>query len=187
LNSRLTSTLEQIAILEEENGKLRTGFQTTIERMKNFHSDEHLIDRRLVVKLLLTYFLFEHNPTKKEEMLLLMYKMLGFSEEDRQRIAQNRQQSSLGGQLKRLASYLPSLTPFDSSSTFVPSADAEKHSLADLWVEFLIKEATKPSENVDHTISSIPTSVPTAAEAQQPPTPTPNSLGSSIANSNPER
>lgn len=50
--------------LEKEVQKLRTSL---VQTMKNFGGDQNVVDRRIVIKLLVTYF--EHN--KPQEVLLV--------------------------------------------------------------------------------------------------------------------
>ncbi|KAM0906378.1 hypothetical protein ACQ4PT_016802 [Festuca glaucescens] len=69
--------------LEDDNSRLRRALEqsmTTVNRM-SLDSDNS-VDRRIVIKLLVTYFQRNHS----KEVLDLMVRMLGFSEEDKQRI-----------------------------------------------------------------------------------------------------
>ncbi|URE37520.1 hypothetical protein MUK42_06417 [Musa troglodytarum] len=69
--------------LEEDNTKLRHALEqsvTTLNRM-SLDSDNH-VDRRIVIKLLVTYFQRNHS----KEVLDLMVRMLGFTEQDKQSI-----------------------------------------------------------------------------------------------------
>ncbi|EMS63803.1 hypothetical protein TRIUR3_28580 [Triticum urartu] len=69
--------------LEDDNSRLRHALEqsmTTVNRM-SLDSDNS-VDRRIVIKLLVTYFQRNHS----KEVLDLMVRMLGFSEEDKQRI-----------------------------------------------------------------------------------------------------
>jgi hypothetical protein len=87
---------------------------------------------------LVTYFERPH----KDDILNLMYRMLKFTPEEKQRVEGGR--IGLGGRLKGWVSYLPSLMSDGSAGAggFEKSL-ADDSSLADLWVDFLLQEAEK--------------------------------------------
>ncbi|CAA2987544.1 Hypothetical predicted protein [Olea europaea subsp. europaea] len=69
--------------LEEDNEKLRRALEQSMTRLNRMSVDsDFLVDRRIVIKLLVTYFQRNHS----KEVLDLMVRMLGFSDEDKQRI-----------------------------------------------------------------------------------------------------
>ncbi|MBA0831770.1 hypothetical protein Goarm_016208 [Gossypium armourianum] len=69
--------------LEEDNGKLRRALEQSMTRLNRMSMDsDYLVDRRFVIKLLVTYYQRNHS----KEVLDLMVRMLGFSDEDKQRI-----------------------------------------------------------------------------------------------------
>ncbi|THU58711.1 hypothetical protein C4D60_Mb03t17300 [Musa balbisiana] len=123
--------------LEEDNAKLRRALEqsmTTVNRM-SLDSD-NCVDRRIVIKLLVTYFQRNHS----KEVLDLMVRMLGFTEEDKQRIGFAQHAAGKGivrGMLGRtgrlVGGFLGGNSPETSSSSY-------NQSFADLWVDFLLKE-----------------------------------------------
>ncbi|KAK3121627.1 hypothetical protein QOZ80_8BG0657530 [Eleusine coracana subsp. coracana] len=125
--------------LEDDNSRLRRALEqsmTTVNRM-SLDSDNS-VDRRIVIKLLVTYFQRNHS----KEVLDLMVRMLGFSEEDKQRIGLA--QSSAGKGVVRGVLGLPGRlvggivggsSPGKSTNT-----SQDNQSFADLWVDFLLKE-----------------------------------------------
>ncbi|KAM3190438.1 hypothetical protein ACQJBY_068515 [Aegilops geniculata] len=125
--------------LEDDNSRLRHALEqsmTTVNRM-SLDSDNS-VDRRIVIKLLVTYFQRNHS----KEVLDLMVRMLGFSEEDKQRIGSA--QSNVGKVVVRGVLGLPGrlvggLVGGNSAgkSTHAPQ---DNQSFADLWVDFLLKE-----------------------------------------------
>ncbi|OAY82454.1 golgin candidate 4-like [Ananas comosus] len=125
--------------LEEDNSRLRRALEqsmTTLNRM-SLDSDNY-VDRRIVIKLLVTYFQRNHS----KEVLDLMVRMLGFSEEDKQRIGFA--QHAAGKGVVRGVLGLPGRLVggilgghSQETSTKMPS---ENQSFADLWVDFLLKE-----------------------------------------------
>ncbi|KAL4377304.1 hypothetical protein GQ457_02G010700 [Hibiscus cannabinus] len=69
--------------LDEDNGKLRLTLQHNMTRLNTMSTDsDYLVDRRIVIKLLVTYFGSNHS----KEVLNVMVRMLGFSDEDKQGI-----------------------------------------------------------------------------------------------------
>ncbi|CAN1237473.1 Golgin candidate 4 [Linum grandiflorum] len=108
--------------LEEDNGKLRRAVEQSMTRLNRMSMDsDFLVDRRIVIKLLVTYFQRNHS----KEVLDLMVRMLGFTDEDKQRIGVAQQVGGiLGG----------------GSADANANAASENQSFADLWVDFLLKE-----------------------------------------------
>ncbi|KAK8673641.1 hypothetical protein V6N13_111962 [Hibiscus sabdariffa] len=69
--------------LDEDNGKLRLTLQHNMTRLNTMFMDsDYLVDRRIVIKLLVTYF----RSNRSKEVLNVMVRMLGFSGEDKQSI-----------------------------------------------------------------------------------------------------
>lgn len=135
----LSDSRRSIHKLEEDNTKLRHALErsmTTLNRM-SLDSDNY-VDRRIVIKLLVTYFQRNHN----KEVLDLMVRMLGFSEEDKQRIGFA--QHSAGKGVVRGVLGLPGrlVGGIMGGSTALASShtSSEHQSFADLWVDFLLKE-----------------------------------------------
>jgi chromosome segregation ATPase len=120
--------------LDIERRTLRQGFEATMERLKKFSSDDHAIDRRLVVKLLTTFF----ERQEKDDVLELMMRMLQFTAEEKQRVLQHRRGSGIGGKIKSLASFLPMLSPFDSGEKMYTPDPSGDQNLGDLWVTHLL-------------------------------------------------
>ncbi|XP_040382859.1 golgin candidate 4-like [Oryza brachyantha] len=125
--------------LEDDNSRLRQALEqsmTTLNRM-SLDSDNS-VDRRIVIKLLVTYFQRNHS----KEVLDLMVRMLGFSEEDKQRIGSA--QSNAGKGVVRGVLGLPGRLVggiVGGNSAGIPTqASQDNQSFADLWVDFLLKE-----------------------------------------------
>ncbi|MFS7925090.1 hypothetical protein Hanom_Chr04g00280371 [Helianthus anomalus] len=111
------------------------------------------ICRRIVIKLLVTYFQRNHS----KEVLDLMVRMLGFSEEEKQRIGVAQQGAGKGvvrgvfGLPGRLVGGIIGGTPTTDN---LPNAALDNQSFADMWVDFLLKEGEErekreSSENID--------------------------------------
>ncbi|RLM61188.1 golgin candidate 4-like [Panicum miliaceum] len=125
--------------LEDDNSRLRRALEqsmTTVNRM-SLDSDNS-VDRRIVIKLLVTYF--QRNYSK--EVLDLMVRMLGFSEEDKQRIgfAQNNAGKGVVRGVLGLPGRLVGGIVGGGSSGKSAQASQDSQSFADLWVDFLLKE-----------------------------------------------
>lgn len=125
--------------LEDDNSRLRRALEqsmTTVNRM-SLDSDNS-VDRRIVIKLLVTYFQRNHS----EEVLDLMVRMLGFSEEEKQRIGSA--QSNAGKGVVRGVLGLPGRLVGGivggNSAGKSTHASQDNQSFADLWVDFLLKE-----------------------------------------------
>ncbi|XP_022147161.1 golgin candidate 3 isoform X2 [Momordica charantia] len=125
--------------LEEDNSKLRRALDQSMTRLNRMSVDsDYLVDRRIVIKLLVTYFQRNHS----KEVLDLMVRMLGFSEDDKQRIGAARQGPSKGvvrGVLGFPGRLVGGILGGGSAETPTNMA-SENQSFADLWVDFLLKE-----------------------------------------------
>ncbi|XP_078428971.1 golgin candidate 4-like [Wolffia australiana] len=122
---------------QEDNLRLRRTLEQSMTRINRMSLDsDNSVDRRIVIKLLLTYF--ERNHAK--EVLDLMVRMLGFSEEEKRRISSAQQAAGKGvvrgvlGLPGRLVGGIVGGSRDSSHST------SENQSFADLWVDFLVKE-----------------------------------------------
>ncbi|XP_073278077.1 golgin candidate 4-like [Primulina huaijiensis] len=124
--------------LEEDNDKLRRALEQSMTRLNRMSVDsDFLVDRRIVIKLLVTYFQRNHS----KEVLDLMVRMLGFSDEDKQRIGIAQQGAGKG--VVRGVLGLPSRLVggiLGGSSAEASTAMSDDQSFADLWVDFLLKE-----------------------------------------------
>ncbi|KAL5792317.1 hypothetical protein ACOSP7_000911 [Xanthoceras sorbifolium] len=125
--------------LEEDNGKLRRALEQSMTRLNRMSVDsDYLVDRRIVIKLLVTYFQKNHS----KEVLDLMVRMLGFSDEEKQRIGIAQQGAGKGvvrgvlGLPGRLVGGIMGGSPAEAHTNVV----SENQSIADLWVDFLLKE-----------------------------------------------
>ncbi|KAK7292740.1 hypothetical protein RJT34_15592 [Clitoria ternatea] len=125
--------------LEEDNAKLRRAVEQSITRLNRMSVDsDYLVDRRIVIKLLVTYFQKNHS----REVLDLMVRMLGFSDEDKRKIGMAQQGS--GKRVVRGVLGLPGRLVGGimggSSTESAANAGSDDQSFADLWVDFLLKE-----------------------------------------------
>ncbi|XVF33245.1 hypothetical protein REPUB_Repub17cG0152300 [Reevesia pubescens] len=124
--------------LEEDNGKLRRALEQSMTRLNRMSMDsDYLVDRRIVIKLLVTYFQRNHS----KEVLDLMVRMLGFSEEDKQRIGVAQQGAGKGvvrGVLGLPGRLVGGILSGGSADVHAKMA-SDNQSIADLWVDFLLK------------------------------------------------
>lgn len=129
----------RVSRLEEDNARLRRAVEQSMTRLNRMSVDsDHLVDRRIVIKLLVTYFQRNHS----REVLDLMVRMLGFSDEDKQRIgiAQQGASNSVIRGVFRLPGRLVGGILGGSSTEAAANAGSHNQSFADLWVDFLLKE-----------------------------------------------
>lgn len=147
LSEELSGAQKYILRVEEELGTMRARFDKTVQRLQNFHSDENVVDRRLVVKLLVTYF----ERSDKSEVLELMSRILRFTDEDQRMIG-------CGKYAKRglVGSFMNILMPEEPSEPL--EVDFASGNLADLWVEFLMKETGDSGSMMGSSVGSEITS-----------------------------
>ncbi|CAH9098183.1 unnamed protein product [Cuscuta epithymum] len=132
--------------LEQDNEKLRRALEHSLTRINRMSLDsDNYVDRRIVVKLLVTYFQRNHS----KEVLDLMVRMLGFSEEDKQRLGGIGRQGGSGGKgvvrgvfglPGRLVGGILGGGGGGSSPTAANMTSSDDQSFGDLWVDFLLKE-----------------------------------------------
>ncbi|KAK9910294.1 hypothetical protein M0R45_034262 [Rubus argutus] len=123
--------------LEEDNAKLRRAVEQSMTRLNRMSIDsDYLVDRRIVIKLLVTYF--QRNYSK--EVLDLMTRMLGFTDEDKQRIGVAQGGKGVVRGVLGLPGRLVGGILGGNSAGGSANAASENHSFADLWVDFLLKE-----------------------------------------------
>ncbi|CAK8542463.1 unnamed protein product [Lathyrus sativus] len=129
----------RISKLEEENAKLRRALEQSMTRLNRMSVDsDFLVDRRIVIKLLITYFQKNHS----KEVLDLMVRMLGFSNEDKQRIGLAQQGPGKGvvrGVLGLPGRLVGGILGGSSSESAI-NVGSDNQSFADMWVDFLLKE-----------------------------------------------
>ncbi|WJX77476.1 hypothetical protein P8452_60781 [Trifolium repens] len=129
----------RVSKLEEENAKLRRALEQSMTRLNRMSVDsDFLVDRRIVIKLLITYFQRNHS----KEVLDLMVRMLGFSNEDKQRIGLAQQGPGKGvvrGVLGLPGRLVGGILGGSSTESAV-NVGSDNQSFADMWVDFLLKE-----------------------------------------------
>ncbi len=163
---QLRATQTYVIKLENENTKIRRGLQQTMEEVKKFSSDEKtgtLVDRRLVSSMLVSYF---ERPNQKGEVLELMARILQFDEKDKTRIGLGRG-AGIGGAIRSWASWL---SPWDAGVQIYsgPTSPSGEPNLADMWVDFLLKET-------GDTGGSVRNSRPAFLDSPSPECPSANS------------
>ncbi|KAL2330221.1 hypothetical protein Fmac_017802 [Flemingia macrophylla] len=130
----------RVSKLEEDNSKLRRALEQSMTRLNRMSVDsDFLVDRRIVIKLLVTYFQRNHS----KEVLDLMVRMLGFSNEDKQRIGVAQQGPGKGvvrGVLGLPGRLVGGILGGSGSTESAVNMGADNQSFADLWVDFLLKE-----------------------------------------------
>nr|KYP47607.1 hypothetical protein KK1_030713 [Cajanus cajan] len=130
----------RVSKLEEDNSRLRRALEQSMTRLNRMSVDsDFLVDRRIVIKLLVTYFQRNHS----KEVLDLMVRMLGFSNEDKQRIGVAQQGPGKGvvrGVLGLPGRLVGGILGGSGSTESAVNMGADNQSFADLWVDFLLKE-----------------------------------------------
>ncbi|CAN8254020.1 unnamed protein product [Cochlearia groenlandica] len=130
----------RVSKVEEDNAKVRRVLEQSMTRLNRMSVEsDHLVDRRIVIKLLVTYFQKNHS----KEVLDLMVRMLGFSEEDKERIGVAQQGGSKGvvrGVLGFPGRFVGGMLGGKSAGSHANTA-SDNQSFADLWVDFLLKDA----------------------------------------------
>ncbi|CAH2057756.1 unnamed protein product [Thlaspi arvense] len=133
----------RVSKVEEDNAKVRRVLEQSMTRLNRMSMDsDYLVDRRIVIKLLVTYFQRNHS----REVLELMVRMLGFSEEDKQRIGLAQQGAAGKGVVRGVLGFPGRLVGGilgggGGSPGSHPNTASDNQSFADMWVDFLLKDA----------------------------------------------
>ncbi|KAI5061017.1 hypothetical protein GOP47_0023522 [Adiantum capillus-veneris] len=138
---KVSESQEQSHKLEADVLMLRRALEQSLTRLNRMSSDsDYYVDRRIVIKLLVTYF----QRQQSREVLDLMSRMLGFSEEDKQVIGLAQQSSSKGvvrGVLGLPGRVVGGLLKTGSSPSVMSLSQTDNQSFSDLWIDFLLKES----------------------------------------------
>ncbi|KAL0866137.1 hypothetical protein Bca101_045255 [Brassica carinata] len=130
----------RVSKVEEDNAKVRRVLEQSMTRLNRMSMEsDNLVDRRIVIKLLVTYFQKNHS----KEVLDLMVRMLGFSEEDKERIGVAQKGGGKGvvkGVLGFPGRFVGGILGGKTAGSHANAA-SDNQSFADLWVDFLLKDA----------------------------------------------
>ncbi|KMS64891.1 hypothetical protein BVRB_041600, partial [Beta vulgaris subsp. vulgaris] len=102
LEAKLSSSRKYALQIESDNAALRHAMQQTMDRIKTFSSDENLVDRRIVNKLLVTYL----ERKASAEVINLMIKMLGFTEEQKRLVLESQRLNDVLSMSSKLNNFL---------------------------------------------------------------------------------
>ncbi|CAN1309087.1 Golgin candidate 4 [Linum perenne] len=151
---KLEEGRKRVNKLEEDNAILRHAVEQNMTRLNRMSLDsDFLVDRRIVIKLLVTYFQRNHS----KEVLDLMVRMLGFSDEDKQRIgvAQQGGKGVVRGVLGLPGRFVGGFLGGGSADANAnANAASENQSFADLWVDFLLKENEERERRESSTVDA---------------------------------
>jgi len=108
--------------------------QQTMDRIRSFASDDNLVDRRIVNKLLVTYL----EKKVSQDVLQLMIRMLGFTEDQKRLVLESQRPRALFGLIPR--PYAEDAFEEVGGAEDASGASPPRDNLADLWVDFLLRE-----------------------------------------------
>ncbi|GAA5825702.1 hypothetical protein JCM11251_000342 [Rhodosporidiobolus azoricus] len=150
-----------IGKLRHEAVILNEHLTEALRRLKR-NSSENSVDQRLVSNVLITFLNTPRGDTKRFEMLQLIASILNWTDDQREQVGLQRASGSLssssvissgrGGSGKGHAR---------SGKGKAVDEGVENESFSNLWIEFLLKEASQDS-------SPAPTSKPTASPSSPP-------------------
>ncbi|CAN1309089.1 Golgin candidate 4 [Linum perenne] len=184
---KLEEGRKRVNKLEEDNAILRHAVEQNMTRLNRMSLDsDFLVDRRIVIKLLVTYFQRNHS----KEVLDLMVRMLGFSDEDKQRIgvAQQGGKGVVRGVLGLPGRFVGGFLGGGSADANAnANAASENQSFADLWVDFLLKENEERERRESSTVDAGKSPTASAGTSNQVPGISRPSFGSSVNYNGPQR
>lgn len=114
----------------------------TAQKLKNMaHSDDQ-IDRRVIIKLLVTFFDRWYSGGDTREVIELISKILNFDENEKKKCRlQSASNSAVSGLWGFATSWITAADPTESQQTAPdPTKRSGSQDLGSLWVEFLLNE-----------------------------------------------
>ncbi|EGZ12240.1 hypothetical protein PHYSODRAFT_317418 [Phytophthora sojae] len=133
----LERVMEKLAKKTHECEQLREALESTATQ---YNSERDVLDKSLAAQLVVAYV----DSDKKGEVLQLMARMMGFTEEQKRRVGIGYPiEGNGGGGL--FSSIIGLVTPGEggSAGTTIDPSTVEGKSFADMWSEFLLDEASK--------------------------------------------
>lgn len=152
VRSSMEQQAQQAKRTSEECVMLRRALEENMKRLNVFNSESNtMIDRRIVVKMLVTYF----ERGYSQEVLQLMSRMLGFTDEEQKAVGLVAGQRrgllrSVAGMPFALVKGVGSALVGSSRSGGPGKEGAAGDNIADQWIEFLLHQAereARPSES----------------------------------------
>ncbi|KAH3744598.1 hypothetical protein Pelo_14010 [Pelomyxa schiedti] len=139
LQEEVTSKAKANLHLMEEHEPLRRELAVANSQLQVFRENEKFnIDKRVVKKLIVTYF---EKPARQHEVLKLLASILDFEDSDKRLLGLPVSSAAVK------APYVPFAAALLQQHQQQPTPGPLKLSLPDLWVEFLLHEAT-PTDNL---------------------------------------
>ena len=129
---------DETIALKGENVRLRTALKECLDRLKRDASEDSMVDRRIVTKLVLTFF----ERKGSDQALQVMAGILGMTEDERQRMREYVKRGGVLGTVAKVPVAIVkaplSMAGHAISEARVPENDS---SLGELWVDFLTQGA----------------------------------------------
>ncbi|KAG6595960.1 uncharacterized protein IUM83_14687 [Phytophthora cinnamomi] len=130
----LERAMEKLSKKTRECEQLREALESTATQ---YNSERDVLDKSLAAQLVVAYV----DSNKKGEVLQLMARMMGFTEEQKRRVGIGYPiEGNGGGGL--FSSIIGLVSPGEGGTAIDPST-MEGKSFADMWSEFLVDEASK--------------------------------------------
>jgi len=150
--TELTAKSKEVTRLKEEVEPLKRALDQSMKHISNLSAnEENAVDKRLVRKLVVTYF---EKGKKKQDVMELMARILGFSDQEKQLVGLSK------------ATFLGALfSPSKKGLTTPLSTDnINDNSISELWVNFLLQQSQlnetksdKQTSDSDKSNNTIPT------------------------------
>ncbi|CAI5711394.1 unnamed protein product [Peronospora destructor] len=131
----LERVMGKLAKKTHECEQLREALESTATQ---YNSERDVLDKRLAAQLVVAYV----DSNKKGEVLQLMARIMGFTEDEKRRVGVGYPiQVNGGGGL--FSSIIGLVAPGEGATTSVDPSTIEGKNFADLWSEYLLEEASK--------------------------------------------
>lgn len=133
----LSRVMEKLAKKTHECEQLREALESTATQ---YNSDRDVLDKSLAAQLVVAYV----DSNKKGEVLQLMARMMGFTEEQKRRVGLGYPVEGNGGG-GLFSSIIGLVAPGEGADGGAPvdPATIQGKSFADMWSDFLLEEASK--------------------------------------------
>lgn len=151
VKTEISSLTQRADAAERQASVLRKSLTSAMKQVRAM-SEDNLVDKRLIAKLLTTYF----ERGCKFEIMEILCQMVGFDEEECDRIKRLSFQATTGfvpSLFSRFAVSNATETPLKPTST-LKNRRTSSNNFIDMWADFMIKESEKSTEETTGAVSN---------------------------------
>ena len=157
IRAKFTQSQKYQIRLEHETSQLRSTISKTAVKLKNLSNSEDQVDRRIIIKLLVTFFDRWYNGGDTKEVISLISKILRFSDKEckKCRVGKYGQNNNTHNAAQGIWGYATSWMSYGNDNDTEENKNDDStpdtpKDLGSLWVEFLLNELHEEQPNSDN-------------------------------------